>query len=179
MTQTVHRDADLPYLTAEIPGVGGVIKRYDEDFLVEEIPRYEASGAGTHTYFTIEKRGLTTPAAIRLVATALGRRPQDIGYAGLKDAHGITQQMLSIEHVDPAAIANLDLAGIRVLSIDRHRNKIKLGHLRGNRFEIKIRNVEPSSTERARASSGFVRDLKSKWKRAMGLAPNFPIRPVR
>ena len=29
------QERTLPYLTAELPGVGGVIKRYDEDFLVE------------------------------------------------------------------------------------------------------------------------------------------------
>jgi len=31
-----------------------------EDFLVEELPLYEASGAGTHTYAFIEKRGIGT-----------------------------------------------------------------------------------------------------------------------
>ncbi len=39
----------LPFLTAEIAGVGGVIKTRPEDFFVEELPLYEASGSGTHT----------------------------------------------------------------------------------------------------------------------------------
>jgi len=134
----------LPYNTADLPGVGGVIKRYDEDFIVEEIPLYPAGGEGTHIYFEIEKRGLTTLAAIRHIARALGRNPRDIGYAGLKDAHGITRQRLSIEHVDPARITSLELGRVRVLSVTRHRNKIKLGHLAGNRFDIKIREVTSS-----------------------------------
>ena len=136
-----YRESDLPYLTRDLPGVGGAIKRYDEDFVVEEMPRYEASGEGTHIYFQIEKRGLTTPAAIRLIAEALGRRPQEIGYAGLKDAHSVTRQMLSIEHINPAKVIGLSLARVRVVSTSRHTNKIKLGHLAGNRFEIKIRDV--------------------------------------
>ena len=76
-------DLPLPYLTPDIPGTGGVIKQYDEDFVVEEIPRYAACGKGTHVYFTIEKRGLTTMAVIRSIAKALDRRQQDIGYAAV------------------------------------------------------------------------------------------------
>lgn len=149
--QSETTSTDWPFLTQSLSGIGGTIKTRPADFVVQEIPLYQASGEGTHTYLLIEKNGLSTMKAVDRIAAALGKRPRDIGYAGLKDATAVTQQTLSIEHVDPDAIANLDLAGIRVLSIDRHRNKIKLGHLRGNRFEIKIRNVEPSSTERARA----------------------------
>lgn len=145
----IYRESDLPYLTRDLPGVGGAIKRCDDDFIVEEMPRYEASGEGTHIYFQIEKRGMTTPAAIRLIADALGRRPQEIGYAGLKDAHSVARQMLSIEHINPAKVTGLSLARIRVVSTSRHTNKIKLGHLAGNRFEIKIRDTAEGALARA------------------------------
>ncbi|MFH0982454.1 MAG: tRNA pseudouridine(13) synthase TruD [Planctomycetota bacterium] len=140
----------MPYLTAGLPGVGGAIKRYDEDFLVEELPLYLPSGEGTHTYFGIEKRGLTTLAATAAVAKALGKRAHDIGYAGLKDAHALTRQTFSVEHVTSKQIEALDLARIKVLWISLHRNKLKLGHLRGNRFVLKIRAVGPEATARAR-----------------------------
>jgi len=141
--------ASVPLLTADLPGTGGVIKRHDEDFLVEEMPLYEASGEGTHVYFTIEKRGLTTPAAIQRIARALGKEPRDVGYAGLKDAHGLTRQRLSVEHVDPARIESLSLDCIAVLKVERHTNKIKLGHLAGNRFEIKIRDTRQGALQTA------------------------------
>lgn len=141
----------LPYLTADLPGVGGEIKRFDEDFFVEELPLYAPSGAGTHVFFTIEKRGLPTLAAIQHIARALGRQPRDIGYAGMKDAHGVTRQMLSVEHVENARVEALALARIKVLSVSRHTNKLKLGHLAGNRFEIKIRDVGPECEPRAGA----------------------------
>ena len=35
-----------------------------EDFIVEELPLYEPSQLGTHTFFAIRKRNLTTLAAI-------------------------------------------------------------------------------------------------------------------
>ncbi len=138
----------LPCLTADVPGVGGAIKAHDGDFLVEELPRYPACGEGTHVYFVIEKRGMTTPAAIGFIAKRLGRRPRDIGYAGLKDAHGVTRQWLSIEHVDPATVASLTLGRIRVVSVTRHTNKLKLGHLSGNRFTILVREADVSAMDR-------------------------------
>ncbi len=131
----------LPYVTADLPGVGGVIKRFDEDFFVTEVPLYPASGEGTHQYLTIEKRGLTTLDAIRRIGRALGVAPRQIGYAGLKDAHAVTRQRISVEHVAEERIAALDLPGIAVVSVERHTNKIKLGHLAGNRFRIRIREV--------------------------------------
>ncbi len=141
----------LPYLTPEFPGVGGIIKQFDEDFVVEEVPLYRPSGQGTHTYFTIEKRGLTTHAAIQHISRLLGRPPHDIGYAGLKDAHGVTRQTFSIEHVDPSRVMSLELGRAKVLSVDRHTNKLKLGHLLGNRFAIKVRNTIPEPAEASRA----------------------------
>ncbi len=140
----------LPHFTADIPGISGVIKRYDEDFVVEELPRYEACGQGTHTYFCIEKHGLSTHAAIGILSKALGKRERDFGYAGLKDAHGLTRQMISIEHVAPSIIAALELRRIKVLSTSQHTNKIKLGHLRGNHFIIRIRDVKPHAIENTR-----------------------------
>jgi len=145
-----YRD-DLPYLTTDLPGVGGEIKRYDEDFIVEEIPRYEPSGDGTHVYVTIEKSGMTTPEAISLLAKRLGRRPGEFGYAGMKDAHGVTRQRVSIEHIDPKQLENLDLTRLRVCDVSRHTNKIKLGHLAGNRFTIRIRDCAPNPLDRVGA----------------------------
>jgi tRNA pseudouridine13 synthase len=131
-----------PLLTRDLPGVGGIIKRYNEDFVVEELPLYAASGSGTHVYLLIEKQGLTTLSAIQRIARALGKQPRDMGYAGLKDAHGVTRQWLSIEHIDEAQLRQIDLKGLRILDVTRHGNKIKLGHLAGNRFEIRIRELE-------------------------------------
>ena len=148
--------ARLPYLTGDLPGVGGEIKPFDEDFLVEEVPLYRPSGQGTHTYFTIEKHGLTTHAAIQHIARLLGRQPYEIGYAGLKDAHGVTRQMLSLEHVEPDRVASLALGRAKVLSVDRHTNKLKLGHLAGNRFSIKVRDAIPDATPAAGAILGVL-----------------------
>ena len=141
----------LPYLTQDIPGIGGQLKSRPEDFIVDEIPLYEPCGEGTHVYFRIEKRGIATMAAVREIARALDRSHRDIGYAGLKDADAVTTQTLSIEHIDPTRIEQLDLPRIRVVDVSRHGNKLKLGHLRGNRFCIRVRGVDTSRVDEVRS----------------------------
>ncbi|MFN2166641.1 MAG: tRNA pseudouridine(13) synthase TruD, partial [Anaerolineae bacterium] len=94
-------------MTADLPGIGGVIKEQVQDFLVEELPLYPASGQGEHTFFEIEKTGLSTFEAVRLIAQALGLSPNRISHAGLKDARAITCQVLSVHNVAPEAVLAL------------------------------------------------------------------------
>ncbi len=139
------------YLTADLPGIGGHIKERPEDFRVEEIPLYRPGGVGEHTYFEIEKVGLSTFEAVRRVARALGMRPRDVGYAGLKDAQAVTRQTLSVHGVPPGQVLALNLPHIEVLWAERHTNKLKVGHLRGNRFTIRVRGVGQEALEPCRA----------------------------
>ena len=133
----------LPYLTRDFPGVGGAIKRRAEDFFVQEIPLYEPSGEGEHVYCEIQKVGLTTFEAVGAIARALGVPSRDVGYAGMKDARAVTRQLLSIWGTTPEAAMALRLPGITVQWAARHANKLRLGHLAGNRFAIRIREVDP------------------------------------
>ena len=133
------------YLTEDLPGIGGKIKEQVEDFVVEELPLYAPSGQGEHTFFEIRKQGLSTFEAVGTIARALGVPAREIGYAGLKDAQAITCQLLSIHGVPPETVSTLELPGIRILWADRHGNKLKIGHLRGNRFTIRVRGVEASA----------------------------------
>lgn len=131
----------LPYLTADQPGIGGQLKVEPEDFLVEEIPRYLPVGEGQHVYVEIEKRGLSTYAAIDKIARALNISTSAIGHAGLKDSRAVTRQTLSIDRVDPKAVEALDWPHLKILNVNRHHNKLKIGHLVGNRFVIRVRQV--------------------------------------
>jgi tRNA pseudouridine13 synthase len=142
---------DLPFLTEDHPGIGGRIKAKPQDFVVEEIPLYEPSGEGQHVYVGLEKRGLSTYQAISSIARQLGVPTRGIGYAGLKDARAVTRQTISIDGVDPARVEALDLPGVVILWVDRHRNKLKMGHLAGNRFAIRVRDVDSEAEAKAGA----------------------------
>jgi tRNA pseudouridine13 synthase len=136
-----------PYLTADIPGIGGTIKESPEDFQVEEIPSYLPCGSGEHSYLTIEKRGITTLEAIRRIANSLKVPERDIGYAGMKDAVGVTRQTISIQRITSEKALALELDGVRVVSAELHSNKLKVGHLKGNRFHVVIRGVSGAASQ--------------------------------
>jgi tRNA pseudouridine13 synthase len=129
-------------LTAGVPGIGGRIKQESEDFEVEEIPAYEPSGTGEHLFLWIEKRGMGAEYFQRQVAKRLGLPPGEVGTAGLKDRHAVTRQYVSVPATVEANLACLDGDGIRLLRHARHANKLKPGHLHGNRFRILIRDAE-------------------------------------
>ncbi len=131
-----------PYISTALPGTGGSIKLHQDDFQVEEIPLYPFAGVGEHAYLLIEKRGISTYTAISILAKAIGRRSVDFGYAGLKDAQAVTRQWISIEHEPNSRFEKLELPTIRIIEQTRHRNKLKLGHLAGNRFTVRIRHED-------------------------------------
>ncbi len=134
----------LPYFTSDLPGLGGRIKAEPEDFEVEEIPAYEPSGTGDFLYLWIEKRDLGAEYFARQAAQRLGVRPDEIGMAGLKDRRAVTRQWISVPAVAQPRLAQLEGDGIRVLRVSRHANKLRPGHLHGNRFRVRIRDVAPA-----------------------------------
>jgi tRNA pseudouridine13 synthase len=107
-----------------------------DSFFVEEIPAYLPAGEGEHTFVWIEKRDLTTIEAVRRLAQACGVDARDVGYAGMKDRHATTRQWLSLPRVDPERALGAAAEGIKILEARRHGNKLRTGHLRGNRFEV-------------------------------------------
>ncbi len=138
----------FPRLLPAIPPIGGVIKVFYEDFVVEEIPLYEYSGRGEHLYVTIRKKNRTTLQVRDWFAKSLGVRPDDIGFAGFKDKRGVTTQTFSILGADEADLGPLEIP-FEVLEVTRHKNKLRPGHLKGNAFKVVVRGAEPNSRSRA------------------------------
>lgn len=136
------RPSDLPYLTSDLPGVGGVLKTEPEDYLVEEIPAYEPSGEGEHLFLWIEKRDVSADNLLRHTSAALGISRDDVGSAGLKDRRALTRQYVSVPGACEDRIESINAAGIQVLRSARHGNKLRTGHLRGNCFEIVLREID-------------------------------------
>jgi tRNA pseudouridine13 synthase len=52
----------LPFITADLPGIGGEIKAEPAHFVVEEVPLYEPAGEGEHVYVRLTREGWTTRA---------------------------------------------------------------------------------------------------------------------
>jgi tRNA pseudouridine13 synthase len=115
-----------------------------DDFLVDEIPAYPATGEGEHLLLHIEKTNLTTTEALARICRALGTDERSAGYAGMKDKRAVATQTISVpfpatRNVDEARALALD--GIVVKSAERHRHKLKPGHLKGNHFTVVLRDL--------------------------------------
>jgi tRNA pseudouridine13 synthase len=150
----------VPLLTADLPGTSGLVRVSEDDFFVEELPLYEPSGAGEHLVLTVEKRGRSTPEVVKALAQALGARERDVGTAGLKDKRAVTVQRISIaSKLPPEEALKLEGPGFRVLAAARHGNKLRPGHLVGNRFRLVVRGVVPDALARAEAVCGRLRSV--------------------
>ena len=147
------------YLTAQLPGTGGVIRQRPEDFQVEEIPLYEPCGEGDHLFIGVEKRGLTTYDLLRELSNAFNCNERDLGYAGLKDAQAITRQTISVPLRQPEDVQGLTIPGVKILSARLHGNKLRPGHLAGNRFRIRIHQPGHEGLQRAETILSVLQDL--------------------
>lgn len=134
--------AERPRLTEDVPGCGGAFKLVPEDFEVEEVPAYAPSGEGEHLYLWLEKRGRDTREVVKALASALGVDEGDVGVAGMKDRQAITRQLLSVPARAEARLPTFSLEGVSVLWSRRHGNKLRTGHLKGNRFRLRLRGVK-------------------------------------
>ncbi len=111
------------------------------DFTVEEIPLYEFSGEGEHLILKIRKKELTTWEMLDILSSHLGIKRRDIGYAGLKDKHAMTIQYVSLLAIHAPKLEAFEHTQIKILSSMRHSNKIRIGHLKGNRFHLRFKKV--------------------------------------
>ena len=143
-----NSDLTLPYLSAHLPGIGGRLRMAVDDFVVEELPLYDAIGEGQHLYISLTKRGLTTKDLQHRLERLFGLRQGSVGFAGMKDKHAVTTQTFSIDVAnqsvdqDQALVARI--AGEIDVTVNwarRHNNKLRPGHLLGNRFQIVVNEL--------------------------------------
>jgi tRNA pseudouridine13 synthase len=111
------------------------------DFAVEEIPLYEFSGEGEHLVLLVRKKDMTTWEMLDVISNHIGIKRRDIGYAGLKDKHAMTMQYVSLPARHEEKLADFAHEKIKILSTTKHNNKIRIGHLKGNKFSLRFKKV--------------------------------------
>lgn len=149
----------LPLATEGLEPVKGDIKSVPEDFVVEEIPAYEPCGEGDFIYLWVEKRDLSSPFMARTLAKALSIPSVEIGMAGYKDRKALTRQWISLPGHLEKEIEKIEVEGLKILEKARHKNKLRTGHLHGNKFNILLRaNLDLGSRQKV---ENLVARLKS------------------
>lgn len=136
---------------AGAPECRGRIRAFPEDFEVQEIPLITPSNEGNHLWLEIEKRGANTDWVARQLASLAGVAGREVGYAGMKDRHGVTRQWFSIGLQEAGDVdwKGWQMADARIITACRHHRKLKRGALRGNRFRLVIRDLEGNTNDLA------------------------------
>ncbi len=139
-----------PLQTAELPGTGGRIRRRPEDFVVDEIAAYESDGTtGAHALVSMTKRELSSEEAIECVAQHLSVARRDLGMAGRKDRVAVTTQWISVPWAAHQRLASFEHPQISLGTPQPHSNKLRTGHLHGNRFTLVLRELAVSPQQAA------------------------------
>lgn len=126
------------------PAATGRIRVEPEDFAVSEVLGHEPDGEGEHLWLWVSKRERNTVDVAGDLARAAGVHLKQVGFAGLKDRNAVTRQYFSI-HLPGMATpdwAAWTIDGVTIESGTRSARKIQRGRLRGNRFELIVRNLE-------------------------------------
>lgn len=131
------------------------------DFVVQELPLYAFSGSGEHRILRVRKKNLSTFELLSIIAKAFNLPAKSIGYAGLKDKHATTTQYLSIpakSTQDFCAIFDSIAKEyeIKLLDSTLHSNKLRLGHLKGNRFFVRLKKLTPANAKKLESTLAHI-----------------------
>jgi len=122
-------------------GIGGVIKQFPEDFVVEEVPILPPPGDGNYTIAFVEAKNWETHQLIYHMARSLGISEQAIGIAGIKDKRAVTKQAMSFQ-CPMEKLRGLSLPRVRVCILYRSYHPMSRGERIGNIFRVKIRDAD-------------------------------------
>src|ERR1051325_4349582 len=146
------------YLT-DTPGIGGRLKTFPEDFVVDEVPLAfpPPAAEGKYTIAAVRARNWETNRLVGEIARRLGVSRESVFFAGTKDKRAVTTQYRSLRASEEAVRA-LDLKDVEILETRRADRAPKIGELVGNRFQIRVRAArgDPQPClDRIAAEGGF------------------------
>jgi len=144
---------NIPYITSNFAPIEGEIKSDPSHFVVEEIPLYEPEGEGEHIYVCLTREGSTTGYIRKQLAQIFGLKEVEIGYAGMKDKYARSTQTFSLQlhNINENEVRDriMDNLPVEIKYVKRHKNKLRVGHLIGNKFEIVLKTSQPDAYENA------------------------------
>ncbi|MEM3577178.1 MAG: tRNA pseudouridine(13) synthase TruD [Candidatus Bathyarchaeia archaeon] len=167
-------------------GIGGVLKLFPEDFVVEEVlidgsrakvasPKtgetktFNLSNIETrHLLCVLVKRNWDNFLAVKAIARQLDISPTRIQIAGIKDAKALTAQFITIEDVHAENLSKVKVSGIEIRNVGYFKGKISPYFLLGNDFNIIVRMVRHSQSAVKTRIEKTIEEIE-----ALGGVPNF------
>jgi len=136
----LEKSVGMLYYITSTEGLGGRIKCRLDDFIVVEDSDIPFNPEGEHLVLVIEKRGVTTDFVVKHISMVSGLDRRLIGFSGVKDSRAVAVQKFSIPIKGEVDVRKFNVEGrVRVLDAYRTSRKIRVGALKGNFFEITLR----------------------------------------
>lgn len=166
-TPPFEHEIGIDTYCSDHPGIGGKLRTQIDDFRVQELFLYpQKKENGNFTIAEVSARNWETHTLVHEIAHRLHCSQRRISFAGTKDKRAWTIQLMSFDHVPPEHLMNLTIRDVTFTNIYQSNTPVRLGDLKGNQFEITIRNIPRDVT------SEHVMDLLSCFHVWSGF-PNF------
>jgi tRNA pseudouridine13 synthase len=117
------------------------LKQINDDFIVTEDSNVIINEKGSYNYYLLTKKNYNTESVIQELSKKSNIPRKFFSYAGLKDKNAITKQYISVK----GTIKEFENDNYSIKHIGKSDKPISLGDLKGNKFEIVIRNIESNS----------------------------------
>lgn len=125
------------------PQQTGRLKAEFADFIVREELGYPLAGEGEFVAVKVRKTNANTLFVGEQLAKFVGISAKNMSYAGLKDRHAVTEQWfcLHLAGKETPDFSAFECEGVEILEVTRQNRKIRTGALKGNHFELLLRDV--------------------------------------
>jgi len=176
----LERELGIEVYSTKSSGIGGRIRQFPEDFVVEEVlldgskATVEAkdvplpTGRGRYLVCVLVKSNWDTLLVTRAIARRLEASQERIQIAGIKDANALTAQHISISRATPEQVSSVKIKDIRLYPLRFSNEKIHSKMLLGNQFHIVTRGITHSSAKIEKRIGNVQNEMES-----AGGAPNF------
>ncbi|MFX0162423.1 MAG: tRNA pseudouridine(13) synthase TruD [Candidatus Hodarchaeota archaeon] len=174
----LEENIGIRYYWTKSEGIGGIIKKSFEDFIVEEImpsgkvlsvregedrlSEEVGEEKGLWTHFVLVKKGIDTISAIRRIAEALNVPLDFFGFAGTKDASAWTAQRVCVWKISPEKLLKVVVKNVKIRSPIKALSSIGLGDLWGNRFQVTIRDIPHDLSETKKMLEEVLEEIRER-----------------
>lgn len=176
----MEKDIGIEVYATKTHGIGGVIRSFPEDFVVEEVlvdgsharinlrETSQITSRGRYLRCVLVKRNWDTLLAVKKIAEQLGISQERIQIAGIKDARAVTAQHIAISRLTPEQLKEIRTRDIAVLPQNYSNEILNSNSLLGNKFQTTIRAVAHSVSTTQKRMQKVRKELST-----LGGMPNF------
>lgn len=178
---SIEKQLGIHVFLTSSKGLGGKIKVYPEDFIVEEqlvngltaaidfnSLKFDLKNEGLYQLCVMVKQGLDTLTALKHISKTFKISWKKISIAGLKDANALTAQFITFKTLKLDTVKILVNGRIKIFPVKMVNEPLNSSFLLGNNFTIKIRELKLPFDEAKETVKSVLREINS-----AGGVPNF------